>query len=144
MAPTLKTTQTGEKHAQNRGKTHCGNGVAILWKPQNLTTVKNAPWPASHVSVNAGPFSSPLQPDFQHFRAALRASAGNRVDEIAAQAPHFQGTGECVWLAFLALLRPDLRGPQPCSWHRSNFGGAICLLFVSLPSSAPRLKPAST
>jgi hypothetical protein len=27
------------------------------------------------------------------------------VNEIAAQAMDFQGTGECVWLAFLATLR---------------------------------------
>jgi hypothetical protein len=44
--------------------------------------------------------------DLHHFQAAkLAPSAGNRVYEIAAEAPHFQCTGERVWRAFLALLR---------------------------------------
>lgn len=56
--------------------------------------------------MSAEPFSFPLLPDFHHLCAALRApSAGNRMNEIAAQAPHVQRTGECVWLALLTLLR---------------------------------------
>jgi hypothetical protein len=60
---------------------------------------------AKRGSVSAEPFSSPLRLDFHYLRAALRApSAGNRVNEIAAQATDVQSTGECVWLALLTLL----------------------------------------
>jgi hypothetical protein len=44
--------------------------------------------------------------NLQHFQATLRTpSAGNWVDEISTDAPHFQRAGECVWLAFLVFLR---------------------------------------
>ena len=44
--------------------------------------------------------------DLQHFQAALRTPrSGNRVNEIAAHAPHFQCTGEWVGFTFLTVLR---------------------------------------
>jgi hypothetical protein len=88
-----------------------------------------------NISVSAAPFGSPLRPDFHHFRAALRApSAGNRVNEIAAQATDFQRAGECVWLAFLTLFRclifedhNHVHGRVP-TWRR----GFICSFIAAL------------
>jgi len=46
-----------------------------------------------------------LQPNLNHFRAALRApSAGDGVNEITTRTPYIQCAGECIRLAFPALV----------------------------------------
>jgi hypothetical protein len=46
-----------------------------------------------------------LLPDLNHFHPAMRTpGAWNRVDEIAAWAPHFQRTGERVGFGILTVL----------------------------------------
>jgi hypothetical protein len=67
------------------------------------------------------------------------------VNEIAAQAPHFERTGESVWLAFPALLRclilkddnhvhgrvPTLGRRPVSSFYRGPVGTAIPILTAS-------------